>query len=480
MAKLNMATSPTRQPGSSIKPITYLAAFEKGWTPATLIWDVPTEFAPSGDPNDPRPPYVPVNYDGRFHGPVTVRSALANSYNIPAVRALQYAGIYDDPNKPNVDGMVSMAEKLGISSLTRLDYGMSLTLGGGEVSLLEMTGAYSVIANGGSRMVPTAISKILDHKGNTVYEYQPTSGEQVIRPEHAFLISSILSDNEARTPMFGADSVLNLPIPVAVKTGTSNDYRDNWTIGYTPDLAVGVWVGNADYTAMENISGVTGAAPIWSEFIQIALQKMNGGNPSVFNKPNGIVEKVICTVSGTEPSQWCPDQRSEYFAFDQLPLPNSQDLWLKVFLDTWTGLRASTDCSEFTKEEFTINILDPWAIGWIQNNQEGKAWASNMGFTDPILFAPARECQASDSHPIIELSSPTDGQTVTNSPLDIFGKIDASSDFMNFSLQYGLGDDPIEWNVLYIGNQPVSQPEKFYSWDLQSITPGIITLEISN
>jgi hypothetical protein len=151
---------------------------------------------------------------------------------------------------------------------------------------------------------------------------------------------------------------------------------------------------------------------------------------------------------------------------------------LKVFLDTWTGLRASTDCSEYTKEEFTINVLDPWAIGWIQNDQEGKAWASNMGFTDPILFAPARECQSSDSHPIIELSSPTDGQTITNSPLDVFGKIDASSDFMNFSLQYGLGDDPTEWNVLYIGNQPVSQLEKFYSWDLQSIAPGIITLRI--
>ena len=476
--QVNMATSLTRQPGSSIKPITYLAAFEKGWTPATLIWDVPNEFPPSGDPNDPRPPYVPVNYDGRFHGPVTVRSALANSYNIPAVKALQFAGIYDDPNIPNLDGMVSMAEKLGISSLTRPDYGMSLTLGGGEVSLLEMTGAYSVLANSGRRMVPTAISRILDHHGNIVYEYQPTSGEQVIRPEHAFLISSILSDNEARTPMFGGNSVLNLPFPVAVKTGTSNDYRDNWTIGYTPDLAVGVWVGNADYSAMENISGVTGAAPIWSEFIQIALQKLIGGNPSAFNKPNGIVEKVICSISGTEPSQWCPDQRSDYFAFDQLPLPSSQDLWLKVFLDTWTGLRASTFCSEFSKEEFTINVIDPWAIGWIQNNQEGKAWASNMGFTDPILFAPARECQASDSHPIIELSSPTDGQTITNSPLDIIGRIDASSDFMNFSLQYGLGDDPTDWNVLYIGNQPVSIPEKFYSWDLQSIAPGIITLRI--
>jgi penicillin-binding protein 1C len=476
--QVNMATSPTRQPGSSIKPITYIAAFEKGWTPATLIWDVPTEFPPSGDPNDPRPPYVPVNYDGRFHGPVTVRSALANSYNIPAVKALQFAGIYDDPNIQNEDGMVSIAEKLGISSLTRPDYGLSLTLGGGEVSLLEMTGAYSVIANGGSRLAPSSISRILDHKGNIVFESQPTSGEQVIRPEHAFLITSILSDNDARTPMFGSDSVLNLPFPAAVKTGTSNDYRDNWTLGYTPDLAVGVWVGNADYTPMENISGVTGAAPIWSEFIQSALQKMNGGNPTAFNKPSGIVDRVICSISGTEPSQWCPDQRSEYFAFDQLPLPSSQDLWSKIFLDTWTGLRASNDCSEFTKEEFTINVIDPWAIGWIQNNPEGKAWASEMGFTDPILFAPGRDCQSGDSHPIIEVSSPVESQTITNSPMDIFGKLDATADFMNFSVLYGLGNDPTEWNEIYVGNQPISQPGVIYSWDLKSITPGIITVKI--
>ena len=232
--QVNMATSATRQPGSSIKPVTYIAAFEKGWTPATLIWDVPSEFPPSGDPNDPRPPYKPVNYDGRFHGPVTVRTALANSFNIPAVKTLQFDGIYDDPSTPNEEGMLAVARKLGITSLTRDDYGLSLTLGGGEVSLLEMTGAYAVIANDGKRVPPFAILKILDHEDHVVFEYQPPAGDQVIRPEHAFLITSILSDNEARTPMFGANSVLNLPFPAAAKTGTSNDYRDNWTLGYTP------------------------------------------------------------------------------------------------------------------------------------------------------------------------------------------------------------------------------------------------------
>ena len=477
--QVNMATSPTRQPGSSIKPVTYIAAFEKGWTPATLIWDVPSEFPPSGDLTDPRPPYKPVDYDGRFHGPVTVRSALANSYNIPAVKALQFVGIYDDTNTPNEDGMLTVARKLGITSLTRNDYGLALTLGGGEVSLFEMTGAYAVIANAGIRIPPVAISRILDHNGNVVYEYQPPAGEQVIRPEHAYLISSILSDNDARRPMFGADSVLHLPFTAAAKTGTSNDFRDNWTLGYTPDIAVGVWVGNADYSPMKDITGVTGAAPIWSQFMQFAVQDLVGGNPTPFAKPSGIVDRVICSDSGTEPSQWCSNQRSEYFAADQLPLPSSQDLWSKVVFDTWTKLRASSSCPDYTKEEFALNVTDIWAIGWIQNNSEGKSWAEDMGFTDPILFAPARECQQDDPHPIIDITSPVEGQTVTASPLEVNGKIDVSTDFQSYTLEYGLGDNPVEWNGLFEGNQPASQPGNIYTWDINSIQPGIVTLRIT-
>ncbi|HEY2981121.1 MAG TPA: transglycosylase domain-containing protein, partial [Anaerolineales bacterium] len=179
--QVNMAVSPTRQPGSSIKPINYVAAFEKGWTPATLIWDVPSEFPPSGDPNDTREPYRPVDYDGKWHGAVTVRVALSNSFNMPAVKTLNFVGIYSD------DGMIAMAKRLGITSFTRDDYGLALTLGGGDVSLLELTSAYGVFANGGQRVPPVAILKITDFQGNVVYEYQPQPGEQVIRAEHAYL-----------------------------------------------------------------------------------------------------------------------------------------------------------------------------------------------------------------------------------------------------------------------------------------------------
>ncbi len=464
--QVNMAISPTRQPGSTMKPFTYLAAFEKGWTPSTLIWDVPTEFPPSGDPNDPRDPYRPVNYDGRFHGPVLLRDALANSYNIPAVRTLAFVGIYDNPTTPQSEGLIGMAKRLGITTLTRNDYGLALTLGGGEVSLLEMTSAYGVIANSGMQVPPVAITKIIDHNNNVVFEYKQPEQKQVLRPEHAFLMSSILSDNNARTPSFGANSVLNLPFSAAVKTGTTNDFRDNWTIGYTPDLVVGVWVGNADYTPMVHTTGVSGAAPIWAQFMTDAIQKLTGGNPTPFYKPAGVVDRIVCAVSGTDPSQWCPSQRGEYFASDQLPLPKEQDLWFKGLFDTWTGLRASPACGEFTKDMFSLNVSDPWAVKWITENGDGQAWAQQMGFTQPILFAPPRECNSNDSKVTLKFIQPTDNQTINSTLIDVFAQVDATSDFRNFSLSFGLGSEPVDWKVLLDNNSPVQQPDKIYTWNL--------------
>lgn len=476
--QVNMAISP-RQPGSSIKPLTYAAAFEKGWTPSTLIWDVPSEFPPSGDPNDTRPPYKPVNYDGTFHGPVTVRTALANSYNVPAVKTLQFVGIYDNPNTPGQDGLISFAKKVGITTLTRNDYGLSLTLGGGEVTVLDMTSAFSTFANSGQRMAPYAISKIVDHNGNVVYEYKPPAVEQTIRPEIAFLITSILSDNAARTPAFGANSVLNLPFPAAVKTGTTNDFRDNWTIGYTPDLAVGVWVGNADYTPMVNTTGVTGAAPIWSSFMKEAEPLVSNNKPSQFTRPSGIVERVICSVSGTEPSQWCPSQRGEFFAADTLPAPKENDLWQQVNVDTWTGFKASTACSDYTEQKFALNVTDPWAVKWITSTDAGKKWAKNAGFSDPIFFTPPRECKQSDSRPSITFSSFRDGDTVSSAPLDIYAVVDATTGFKEFTLEYGIGDNPVEWKQLGdVFKGPVKQPSLIYSWDMSNVPPGKFSLRI--
>jgi penicillin-binding protein 1C len=476
--QVNMASSPTRQPGSAIKPINYVAAFEKGWTPATLIWDVPSEFPPSGDPNDPREPYRPVNYDGRFHGPVTVRTALANSFNVPAVKTLQFVGIYDDPNTPQKDGMIGMAERLGITSFTRSDYGMSLTLGGGEVSLLELTSAFGVFANGGQRASPVAILKIVDHNGEVVYEYKPQPGEQVIRAEHAYLINSILSDNEARTWMFGSNSALNLSFQVAAKTGTTNDFRDNWTLGYTPDLVTGVWVGNADYTPMVNTSGLSGAAPIWSQFMQIAVPYASGGNPRPFVRPAGIVDRVICATSGTEPSNWCKNQRSEIFAIDQPPLPSGKDLYRRITLDTWTGLEASEACKDFTDEQNVFNTGgDPWAVRWLETGA-GKDWLEAHGLPRNGAIAPQRECNANDPHPTVEFRGLNDGDTITESPVEVRAVINATDGIKTWSLDYGPGDDPDQWSQIADGRNAVDNPTTLLNWDVSDVGGDTVTLRL--
>lgn len=481
--QINMADSPTRQPGSSIKPITYVAAFEKGWTPATLIWDVPTDF-----PDGANPPYQPVNYDGKFHGPVTVRTALSNSFNVPAVKTLEFVGVFDNPNTPEKDGMIAMAERLGITSLTRNDYGLALTLGGGDVSLLDMTTAYSVFANGGRKMPPVAILKIVDFEGNVIYEYQPPQPEQVIRAEHAFLISSILSDNQARSWMFGPNSVLNLPFQVAAKTGTAGDPRgadgvnvyDNWTLGYTPDLVTGVWVGNADYTPMVNTSGTTGAAPIWSSFMQFAVPLVSPNNiPSPFTFPSGITERVICSISGAEPSNWCRGgQRSELFASDQPPLPASQDLLRQTKIDTWTGLIAGNACPDFTKEDLVMNVSDPWGRKWLRTG-DGRNWLESNDMPNNPFFAPDRECGADDPRPILEFSNLNDNDTISDPILVIKGVINVTrGDFSSWRLEVGAGNDPESWTTLAQGNNKFESPGDIYTWDMKDVTSDKITLRI--
>ena len=476
--QINMTLRP-RQPGSSIKPLTYAAAFEKGWTAATLIWDVPSEFPPSGDPNDTREPYKPVNYDGKFHGPVTVRSALANSFNVPAVKTLQFVGIYDDPTTQEQDGLIAFARRMGISTLDRNDYGLSLTLGGGEVTVFDMTSAFSVFANNGLKVEPVAITRIEDHAGNLIFEAGQPKTQQVIRAEHAYIITSILSDSAARAPMFGTNSILNLSFPAAVKTGTTNDYRDNWTVGYTPDLAVGVWVGNADNTPMENTSGVSGAAPIWASVMEFAIPYLTGNNPSNFVRPDGIVDKVICSASGTEPSDYCRDQRSEIFASNQLPLSKDDDLWKRVNLDTWTNLLVSPACQGYSSEKYVLNVTDEFAKKWISDTSQGKKWAEDMGFETPIIFIPTRVCKAEDPRPNLVFVGLDDRQYITQNPLDLYAVVDATANFRSFYLEYGEGDNPSSWmRLVDEGGNKSSQPQKMLTWDMGGIKSGIVTLRL--
>lgn len=267
----NIATA-RRQPGSAFKPFVYALAFNNGYTPETVLFDVATEFNPgcnaygyAGPGATQKNCYMPQNYDSTYHGPMSIRSALARSINIPAVKMLYLVGI---------DNAIKFANDMGIKTLgTAKDYGLTLVLGGGEVRLLDMVSAYGVFAAGGVRHEYTPILKVEDSDGTVLEEYTQNEGTQILPKRTALMISSILSDNVARTPTFGANSVLKIPgHTVAVKTGTTNNYKDAWIVGYTPSLVVGGWTGNNDNTPMAKQISALLVAPTWNEFMKTVLK----------------------------------------------------------------------------------------------------------------------------------------------------------------------------------------------------------------
>ncbi len=318
--RVNVTTS-MRQPGSTMKPFTYAAAMEQGMTAADIIWDTQTDIAG----------YRPVNYDRAFHGPVRMRTALANSYNIPAVQTLRRIG---------VESLIEIMTRFGAESLSQdaSQYGLSLTLGGGDMTLLELATAYATFANGGSHVPTTAIRCVLDNEGHIIYEYrngctagEPTEhtvyadgyGTQVLDPRIAYLIGDILADEQARQSAMGYRSALYTgDIGASVKTGTTDDYRDNWTVGYTRNVVVGVWVGNSDGSPMFNVTGLDGAAPIWNQIINTlhSDQNMLGALavdgqllPNRMDPPGGMTLQSICSLDGLrEPALDCSSQVAEW------------------------------------------------------------------------------------------------------------------------------------------------------------------------
>ncbi len=309
--QVNVTLRP-RQPGSAIKPINYAVALENGFTAATIIPDTPITYEVSG-----QPPYSPKNYDNTFHGNITLRQALASSYNVPAVKTLSIVG---------VENMIEKGKRMGITTWEdETRFGLSLTLGGGEVMMTDISEVYGTLANGGKHINLNPIIEVRDYHGDVLYQNncveqidkshfntgKVCDSQQVIKPEVAYILTSILSDNDARSQAFGRHSVLNIPSQqIAVKTGTTQNLRDNWTIGYTQDYLVATWVGNNDNSPMSYVaSGITGASPIWNKIITEVIKP----HPeSEFHPPDSLVQVDICPFTGTLPCEGCPGKK-EYF-----------------------------------------------------------------------------------------------------------------------------------------------------------------------
>jgi penicillin-binding protein 1C len=356
---VNMAISP-RQPGSALKPIIYAVALDptrqNPWTAATMILDVPTTF----ELHDGKA-YTPSNYDLRFRGPVLVREALASSLNVPAVIALDTIGF---------DSLFALAAEMGITTFgSPQESDLSLALGGSEVSLLELTTAYGTFSTGGHRLDPIGITRIVTGSGVTLFQATPMKGKRVMDERVAWLISDILSDNDARTPGFGPNSALQIDRPAAVKTGTTSNFHDNWTVGYTPGLVVGVWVGNTDHEPMIDIDGLSGAAPIWHQFIRTVLS----GQPKTdFERPPGLKQVRICSLSGLLPTEACPYQRLEWFIEGTEPT-QADTFYQIVTIDSRTGLLADESTPhEYRREQVVLDLP-----------VEAHAWARREGI--PLL-----------------------------------------------------------------------------------------------
>lgn len=341
-----------RQPGSSIKPLNYAVGLIKGYTAATAFVDQAVCF-----PNIGAAPYCPRNYDGKFRGVIQMRNALGNSINTSAVQMLKLNGI---------DAMIATASAMGINTFKDPErYGLSLTLGGGEVTMLDLATAYGVFATEGYRVDLNPILKITDNSGKTIEEYAPPTTlpkyKRVLPQGVGFIISDMLADNNARLDAFGSNSELRIgKNPISVKTGTTNDYRDNWTVGYTKDFLVAVWVGNNDNTPMGSIvSGVTGAAPIWNDIMSYLVKDQKIEPPT---RPSNVVQRPVCSTSGLiPPPDGTPDRcpvRTEYFIRGMEPKqvdPGRQ----KVFIDKGTGDLAKPGQTENVEEKMEVVITDP-------------------------------------------------------------------------------------------------------------------------
>lgn len=387
--QVNVAVA-ERQPGSAFKPVVYATAFKQNYDPAFTLWDVQTDFGN----------YTPRNYDGTFHGPVSMRKALAGSLNIPAVKTLYLAGL---------DNVLNQAHSMGITTLNDRDrYGLSLVLGGGEIKLVDLATAYGVFADQGSLAPTTPILKVTNSNGKVLEEYKDNK-KDVLDPQIAYEISSILSDNQARSFIFGSNSALYFSDrPVAAKTGTTSEYRDAWTVGYTPSLVTGVWVGNNDNSPMTaGAAGAMAAAPIWHDYMAKAL-----ANTSVeeFQKPDSIQTLTVDKYTNKLPAGG--ETIADIFASWQVPTQRAHGVGT-IRIDKYTGQEATDDCpSQFVDVKTYMDIHSelPENPNW---ENPVRAYAANMGIIFSAPPSGEKTCAGLTNRTTVKIKTPVNGSTVS-------------------------------------------------------------------
>ncbi len=435
-----------RQPGSALKPFVYALALQRGWTPATIMWDVPSEWRmPDGAI------YAPRNYDDKFHGPLSLRMSLANSLNIPAVKALEFVG---------VSNFVEFMSRLGITTFDDPSrYGLAMALGSNEVRLLELTGAYNGLRNGGYATPPVAILKVTNSRGAVLERWSPQPGPALLGPSSpaiAYLISHILSDNQARWFMFGRNNVLELPDMIAAaKTGTSNDWRDSWALGYTSDVTIGVWVGNNDSSPMAEVAGSNGAGLIWRD-LMLAYHQDRPTQP--FNRPPTVEEALVCADTGGRAGEACPHPISELFVAGTAP--TNEDVvyqMVRVGGDGTCLAQPYTPADQVREVQYAI--YPP----------EFREWAAQN-----VPQPPTKPCP-----PPLD---PTQAVALLN-PIGTNGRVSGNQIFISgtargaFSLEYGAGGNPNAWKPISQGATPVENG-LLGVWSLGGLPPGPYSIRL--
>ena len=396
-----------QQPGSAIKPVVYAAALEGSdvngvrnyYTPATILWDVPVRYT--------NPDYAPVNFDGIFHGPQALRYALANSYNIPAVKTYESIGSAR---------FQETAQRMGLRFLDNASFGLATALGGTEVRLYDMMQAYGTIASGGQRVPLYAITRIGTSEAEDIPVPERAAATTALQPSVAFLLQNILSDNSARAAAFGAGSPLLIEgyqNQVAAKTGTSNSNRDLWTMGFSRNYVVGVWLGRNDDAPTVNTTQLS-AAPIWNAVMRIVLQSTQ---PGAFTVPDGVVQQQVCAETGTlfdanVTPPGCRSIRTEYFIANSPPPTASQSFVQTVPVDSWSNLRANNFCPDFQVPGTFANIGDASAVAWL-NTAPGQQYARSIGLPVPLTAPPTAECDQNTINPQLSFSNIGNNQQVT-------------------------------------------------------------------